>query len=372
MGMRFAIIPQTKGSEGYVELSAPSTTRKPQGRVFEKQILKMGTLYHPDAKGGKVEIDDAFVDILIQNFDKGACDIVQATVVDEKNRHTEDPLRNIGEVIGLTKRDGKVYARVDVRNEAAAQAMGKTLIGASAGMYLDYTDTDTLKKVGPTMTHLGITNRPYVLGLEAYQEVIQLSANGRDDADDVLVLTTSDKENPMTKEEFLALAKSDFGFDIEAMQEIVDQHESNVMLSASIQEALADTGVLTLSNGEHATADDLISAVAETAKSNISLSARVDDLEATKRLDVATGRVESLIRAGKILPANKSGQIELLLTNETLFESLLPDRAIVTLSQNDLDEIGTVTLSNSQDATITAEIDRIAKNAAASGISISI
>src|SRR6478735_9142734 len=188
---QIAIIPQAVGSDGYVELSAPSPTRKTvQGRVFEKQILKMGTLHHKGAKGGKVEIDDAFVDKLIENFDRGACDIVQMTIVDEKNQHTEDPLRNIGEVIGLTKRDGKVYAQVDVRDDVAAPKLGKTLLGASASMFLDYTDTDTLSKVGPTMTHLAVTNRPYVLGLDAYKEVVQLSADGNGEENDVLVLTS--------------------------------------------------------------------------------------------------------------------------------------------------------------------------------------
>lgn len=364
----FAIIPQAKGSDGYVELSTPSSTRKPQGRLFEKQILKMGTLHHPKAKGGKVQIDDAFVDKLIENFDKGACDIVQVTVVDEKNRHTEDPLRNIGEVIGLTKRDNKVYAVLDARNEAAADALGKTLIGASAAMYLDYTDTDTLQNVGPTLTHVAVTNRPYVLGLDSYKEVVELSANGSDDEDDVFVLTTSEKETPMEKAEFLALAKDTFGIDIEALQAIAEEHEVNVALSASIQSALAETGVLHLSNGEQATADDLITAVAETVKSNITLSSRVDTLEEKAKRDNATARVESLIRQGKIMPAVKDAQIELLLSNEELFESLLPEKAIVALSQNDEDEIGTVNLSNSQDLAVQSEVDRIVADAAKAGI----
>lgn len=361
-----AIIPQSKGSTGYVELASPSTTRKPQGRVFEKQILKMGPLYHKGAKGGKVDIDDKFVDTLIDNFEKGACDIVQMTVVDEKNRHTEDPLRNIGEVIGLVKRDNKVYARVDVRDPVAADKMGKTLIGASAAMYLDYTDTDTMQTVGPTMTHLAVTNRPYVTGLEAFKEVVELSANGSED--EVLVLTTSEKETPMTKEELIELAQSEFGIDILALQAVAAEHETNVALSASIQEALAGTGVLTLSNGEQATADDLITAVAETAKGHVALSARVNDLEEERRKAAAVSRVDSLIRQGKILPAVKDAQVDLLLSNEALFESLLPEKALVALSQNDQDEIGTVALSNSQDATITAEVDRIIADAAASGL----
>ncbi len=365
MSTPIAFVPQPKGAQGYVELAAPSATRKAaQGKVFEKEILKMGPLYHGNARGGRVDIDDTFVDTLIDNFNKGACDIVQMTIVDEKNRHTEDPLRNIGEVIGLTKRDGKVYAQVDVRDEAAVPKMGKTLLGGSAAMYLDYTDTDTQQKVGPTLTHLAVTNRPYVLGLETYKEVVALSADGSDD-DDVIVLT-DDKENNMTKEEFLALAKSDFGIDIESLQAIAAEHEQTVALSSSIQEALVGTGVLTLSNGAEATADDLITAVSETVKNNISLSARVDTLEADNKKSEATARVDSLIRQGRVLPAAKDAQVELLLSNPTLFESLLPEKALVAVDE----ETGTLPLSNQQDATILSEVDRIVEDARNSGVRI--
>lgn len=357
-----AIAPQPHGASGYVELAAPSTTRgKVQGKVFEKHILNYGTLKHKQAPGGKVEIDDAFVDQLIDNFDKGACDIVQMTVVDEKNRHTEDPLRNIGEVIGLTKRDGKVYAQVDVRDEAVVPKMGKTLIGASAAFFLDYTDTDTGSRVGPTLTHIGVTNRPYVTGLESYKEVVALSADGSDD-DQVIVLTDT-KETPMTKDELIALALSDFNIDIVALQATAEAHEANVALSASIQEALAGTGVLELSNGQEATADDLVASVGQVAKDNIALSARVDDLESAAKKNAATERVESLIRQGRVLPAVKEQQVELLLSNEALFESLLPEKPLVAIDE----ESGMVPLSNTQDQTVAGEVDRIIADARAAG-----
>ena len=357
------IAPPGKNASGYVELSSPSLTRKAQGRVFEKQILKMGPLFHRKAKGGKIDINDAFVDELISNFNNGTCDIVQMTVVDKDNNHTEDPLRNIGEVIGLTKRDGKVFAQVDVRDESAAPKMGKTLIGGSAALALDYEDTDTLTRRGPTLTHLAVTNRPYVLGLETYREVIALSADGRDDS---VLLLSSEKETPVTREELIALAQSDFGIDIAGLEATAAEHDADVALSAAIQSELAGSGVLTLSNGAAATADDLIAAVGETVKQNITLSAAVDTLEEGVKLSAATSKVESLIRVGKILPVNKEGQIELLLSNEALFEKLLPEKAIVDLEGNN--ELGTIPLSNGHDMTVASEVDRVMANARAFGI----
>jgi hypothetical protein len=144
---------------------------KPKGKLFRKQLLHWGEFAHPNLPGKKITVDEAFADKLITNFSRGVCDIVQVPIVDDKNKHTEDPLRNIGEVIDLERDDKGIYALVDARSEKYASELGKTLIGASAMMNLDYTDTKTGEKVGPTLLHMAITNRPYITGLDAFDEV---------------------------------------------------------------------------------------------------------------------------------------------------------------------------------------------------------
>jgi hypothetical protein len=365
-----AIIPQPQGAGGYLELARGSgEARKKQGRVFEKHILNYGTLKHPKAPGGEVEIDDKFVDTMILNFSNGVCDIVQVPVAGSKNEHTEDPMRNIGEVIDIVKRDNKVYVHIDARNDAAADALGKTLIGASAMMDLNYTDTRTGLPAGPTLLHTAVTNRPYVTGLEDYQEVIAASANGSED--EVLMLTASDQEKNMpTKDELIAALKTEHGVDVAAL---LAEHDSAVALSNGLREALGETGVLTLSNGDTATTDDFIAAVAETVKSNISLSARVETLEEKDRKTAATSRVESLIRQGKIAPAEKDARVRLLLSAPDLFEEMVPATPIVALSnesEGESGELGILPLSNDQDNTLTTEIDRIVADAAAAGMPV--
>lgn len=91
----YVIVPPEKGA-GFVELSGSN-----KGRVFEKHILSYGDLHYPGVKGGKVKVDDAFADTLIANFTNKVCDIVQVPKAGAGNEHTEDPDRNIGEVIGL-------------------------------------------------------------------------------------------------------------------------------------------------------------------------------------------------------------------------------------------------------------------------------
>ena len=76
------------------------------------------------------------------------------------------------------QREGdKVYTLLDIRDPAAAEKMGKTLLGASAFLHMDYTDTRTNKKVGPTLLHTCVTNRPYVTDLDDYEEVVAATAD---------------------------------------------------------------------------------------------------------------------------------------------------------------------------------------------------
>ena len=121
-----------------------------------------------------------------RNFDAGVCDIVQVPLANDKNEHSEDPLKNAGEVIGVEREGSKVYDLIDIRDPEIAQRIAdKRILGASAFLSLDYTDTSSGQKAGPALLHHCLTNRPYVTGLDDYEEVIAASAAG---AGEVLVL----------------------------------------------------------------------------------------------------------------------------------------------------------------------------------------
>lgn len=322
-----AIVPPFKG-DGFVELA-----RSRKGRVFEKQILRYGDLLYPGVKGGKVHIDDKWADTLIANFSNGVCDIVQVPKADKHNDHTEDPDRNIGEVIGLAKRDGKIYAQIDARSEADADKLGKTLLGASAMMHLDYKDTRTGEKVGPTLLHVAVTNRPYVVELEDFDELLAASADGTSDAVFLTASNHEENEMPKTLDELFAELKADHNIDVPALQEKATHAESALTLSNKIQEELVGTGLLKLSNGEEATADVLIGAIAEAGDQLTKLSNRVDSLIEEGSKKEATAEVEKLVLSGHILTKDKDAMTELRLSNPDLFTKLVPEKPVVALSQ---------------------------------------
>lgn len=297
-------------------------SRTKQGRLFKKHILSKGELIHP-VTGQSIKIDDGFVERLKDNFSSGVCDIVQVPLANQKNEHTEDPLANIGEVVDVQEENGKIYAVVDARDQNAADKLGKTLLGASAMLHLNYTDTRTGKKVGPTLLHVCVTNRPYVTGLEDYQEILAATA---DSSGEAVLFTQVEKESAMpTKEELIAALRDEHGVDVSALQTRAAQADQTSALLSQLQ----DNGSLSLSQSDSGiTTDDLVGAVAELANTNTSLNSRVETLEATH----AETEVQKLVDEGKILPANKDVMVELRLTQPDVYERLVPDQPIIALN----------------------------------------
>ena len=313
------IIPSPRGSGDYVELAR---TRQARGRVFRKHILNLGELIHPKT-GERMHLDEAWYDQVKANFDSGTCDIVQVPLANDENKHSEDPLRNAGEVIGMERDGSKVYDLIDVRDPDIAQRIAdKRILGASAFLSLDYTDTSSGNKAGPTLLHHCLTNRPYVTGLDDYEEVIAASADG---TGEVLVLA-QEETAAVTKEELLAQLKAEHGIDVEALESQAGQRTEVSQLTAALTEALrpaAGTVALTGSDGETVSLSDVVGAVAELAEKNVSLTGTVGVLQK----DAAEREVDGYIGVGRLLPKSRKRAVALVLSGdrEGLDDFLAPE-----------------------------------------------
>jgi len=321
----FAIVPSSSDSDGFVELS-----RTKKGRLFEKHILSYGDLLY---NGRKITIDDEFYQTLERNFKNNVCGIVQIPKVDDKNRHTEDPDRNIGEVIGLSQREGKIYAQLDARNEADADKLGKTLLGASALFHTDYLDTRTQERVGPTLVHVAVTNRPYVNELDDYQEILLSGmADGNDEA---VLLTAAPKENtPMQLDDLLATLKADHNIDVPALQEAAGKVDKAVALTARIQQDLSDAGFIALSDTDDglASAEELSSVIEEAGAQVVSLTAQVEEMQTATARKEAESKVQKLVDDAFILEDKFDAYVKLAMNDPETFEEIVPDSALVSLS----------------------------------------
>jgi len=353
---QFVVIPGPRG-DNFVELSHSA-----QGRVFRKQILKFGDLFYPGIKGGKVKVDDAFADTVVANFARGLA-IVQVPKVDGDNKHTQDPDRNLGEVINVLKTAKGIYADIDVRT-ADADKIGKTLLGISAMLDLDFVDTDTGEGVGPTLVHTAVTNNPYVSNLEGFQELLAASRPGVDIHGQVQVLelsTADDKETElMTREEMIAALLAEHSIDVADLQAKAAQVDASVALSKTIQETLVGTGLLTLSNTTSVDTDTLVTAIVGAGTKVVELTSTIDTLREEAATAAATVEVKELVRKGFVLPKKEAAMITLRLSNPDLFTELVPEQPVVKLSQ----ENGEEHPDEDPEATVEAEVARLSKIAA--------
>jgi hypothetical protein len=354
-------------TEAAIELS-----RRSSGTLFRKHILTKGDLIHPTT-GARIKIDDGFIKKLKNNFDNKVCPIVQVPLANDSNAHVEDPDRNVGEVVDIEVTGEKVYAVIDARRNVD-RFKDRTYIGASAMLSLDYTDTNTGKKAGPTLCHVAVTNRPYITNLDEYEEIIKASADNSDEAVLLTELATEEsvdnegsEEEPkeeehktMTKEELLAALKDEHGIDVAALQAATSEPAQNAELSNKLVETLTDLGVVKLSAEQtSANVEQVVSAVVEIAKENVALSARVENLEVSNAENTAKFQVRNHIRDGFIEPSKEKSMITLFLTNEDLYNELLPAEPIINLSGK---ELGTSVEPDDKKIDIDAEAARIVKH----------
>lgn len=350
MKEQYVFTPDT--NSGFVPLS-----RSRHGKLVRKEILRVGDLNYPGVRGGKVKIDNVFLSNVVKNFENKVCDIVQFPLADKSNSHTEDPLRNGGEVVKLEHKDDALYAYIDVRKPEVLEGIqDKTIIGASAMLALDYTDTRTGERAGPTLLHVAATNRPHVLELEDY-EVIAASVDSNGEA----VLLTADhdpKENTLmtTKEEAFEYLKSEHNIDVSALLESAEANTGVAELTSKLAATLSTANVLKLSNGEDVDIDDIVLSVSKVVEDNNSLSSRIETLELSNRKSAAEAEVDKLIDGGYVLDTQRDALVELKLSNEETFKKFIPETPIIKLSG---EATGFAPADGAPEAAVEAEIDRL-------------
>jgi hypothetical protein len=356
----FVAIQAPQDTQGFVALA-----RTKQGRLFKKQILPMdGSFTHPANPDRSIHVDRKFAETLRQNFKAGLCDIVQVPIVNDTNAHVEDPTRNIGEVVDVTYDDHGVYAVIDARKHE--NDLGKTLLGASALMHMNYADTRTGQKKGPTLLHVAITNRPYITNLEDFEEIVAASAGGAADtsgAPPVVMIPATDTEEKMDLDQMLSVLRDEHGIDVKALQDKAEAGSAELITALS--NVLSDATGKTPPPSEALSIKDVADAVIELAEERVALSSQVSDLVAANEelaLKEATAEVESLIRAGRILPKQRDTMIALSRTDRETFDALLPEDAIVALSAEGVDTHDAPDMSKDMQANIARLAELANKN----------
>lgn len=357
--------PLSDWSELKDDSTAVALARTVQGKVYRKHILSRGKLFHP-VTGTEISVDDKFISALKRNFDNNVCDIVQVPLANDKNEHVESPAANLGEVVGIEDdpESGKIYALVDAR--ADAEKFGKTYLGSSAFFHLNYKDSKTNTRVGPTLLHVAVTNRPYVTGLDPYEPVVAASAEDIGQPAVVRMSGANDEEGSMPRslDEIVSELLTDHNIDfndlktkltaaedknteietkLTAAEERATKAEGEksdeTQLVTKIVSALKGTEQETKLSGENVSDDDLVKAVTALADRNVALASeqetavtRIASLEKKN----AEGEIDRLIDEGRILPKKRDVFLTMALTNRELFDQVLPEEPIVKLNAEKL------------------------------------
>jgi hypothetical protein len=344
-----ALVPSPRGA---FEQETTSLARSQRGKLYRKQILKKGTYPHPADPSKPLVIDDGLIDSLVTNFNAEVCDIVQVPVADDSNRHVEDPLRNIGEVSGWEKSDDGLYGLIDVRDESAAPKLGRTLLGTSAMMHLNYTDTRSGRRVGPTLLHTLVTNRPYITGMEGYEEVVAASADTQ--GNEAVVFATREEDTQMPdRDELIAALRDEHQIDVEALQTQVtelsarpDPDAFGRQVLEVVKAAGAELPTKAKKDGENDDEDgefgirDVAEAVIELAhehrESQTALQEMRAEREAAKQRETER-EVTDLITAGRVLPSQKDAMVKLAREDRETFDAIVPANPIVDLAEHGTD-----------------------------------
>lgn len=344
------VVPSPEASRwSEVEDPPVELSRVAQGRVLEKHILSKGTLIHPKT-GEHIKVDDAFVDALMRNFENNVADIVQVPLANDANQHVENPDANKGEVIGIRERDGKVYAIIDAREDA--EKFGKTYLGASAFLSTNYKDSRTGMPAGPTLLHVAVTNRPYVVGLEPYRDIVAATA---DNAGDVVVMTQEESDVPPTLDELKAMLRDEHGIDVDALAATAGEHADIAALTAALQ---ANPTLGLTADPDQISGEDIVGAVVELSRQNVMLANGYEEM----RRERAADAVDALIGSGHVLPKQREFAINLKLTKPADFEEFVPDKPVIPVNQQsgvggDRDERETTEHQQGEVARLTAEYE---------------
>ncbi|MBU0910748.1 MAG: hypothetical protein KJ717_14365, partial [Proteobacteria bacterium] len=104
------------------------------------------------------------IDNIIKNFKKKVIENVFVPLT-----HTNDPLKNSGEVVTLEKTDDGLDAIIEIKDESVAEKIKNGLIKSiSASLDPNYRIKKTNKFSGPTLLHTALVAEPYIKGMKNF------------------------------------------------------------------------------------------------------------------------------------------------------------------------------------------------------------
>lgn len=190
-----------------------------EGKVEDKiQLLRVGKFQHPQY--GELNITKEHLSAMVKNFSENVRKIDLA--VDYSHNNDAEAAGWLKKVY-LSDDGTELWADVDWTDEAKKCLSDKKFRYISSEFSLEYKDNESLKNFGPTLLGAGLTNRPFVKGMEP---VVELSEDKGAGNMDELLKAIQEMSSKLDK--LLAAESSEdnpgAGGDMAAMQAKLDEY----------------------------------------------------------------------------------------------------------------------------------------------------
>lgn len=160
--------------------------------LFRKQVLRKGKFGY---KGRELDFNEDYLNNLVKSFRQRAYDTVPFVLADEKNRHTMEPERANGEVVGLEATPSGLDMIVRLSRTAAKIVQDNPRFGVSARIVEGLERGDGYRAPAAIQHVLG-TWDPRMTGMSPWTAV-EMSAD--DDDHEVIDLTSGGDAVPLSK-----------------------------------------------------------------------------------------------------------------------------------------------------------------------------
>lgn len=161
-------------------------------RLFRKKVLPVGSIEY---NGRKIDFTEDYLNTMVQSFNDGAFDNIPLQFADADNRHTNDPERYRGDVVGMSLETDGLYVTVAATPKGAEILEENSKLGISARIINDYERADG-KRFSAAMQHVLATHDPRIPGLGSWESVDSFSNS---DESDIIDLTGSEFAKPVKK-----------------------------------------------------------------------------------------------------------------------------------------------------------------------------
>lgn len=148
----------------FADSSAP--LEQINGTQYRKMIAKFGKWVNPLFPIEYMVLDKEWANQIKSNFDSKVIDRVPVPL-----NHTDDVSANTGEVIELQVEDDGLYAIMEIRDWKTVGDINDELIfDVSISFDWNYVDTEKNIEHGPVLLHVALVNNPYLKGMSGFEK----------------------------------------------------------------------------------------------------------------------------------------------------------------------------------------------------------